>query len=270
MRLTCPDSNVRAEPARRHERAPPKVPPWQDTLYALAEDTGGRAIFDSNDLVSGIMQAARAVTSYYLIGYYSANNAKDGRYRRVRVALTNGRSAQLSYRPGYFVEKTFDKFTNADRERQLEEALLVENPITDISIAMEVNYFQLNAAEYFIPVSLKLPGSELVAARRRGERRAILDVIAEVKDEYRVTVQNVRDRLELHLNEQAAGELTAKPVQYETGFTLLPGKYGIKVLVRDGTSGRLGTYVTAFVVPNLEKETARVRISSVVLSSQSE
>ncbi|HMD50664.1 MAG TPA: hypothetical protein VKG79_16245, partial [Bryobacteraceae bacterium] len=55
---------------------------------------------------------------------------------------------------------------------------------------------------------------------------------------------------------------------YDTGFTLLPGKYKIKFLARDSETGRIGTFETPFVVPNLNKEDKRVAISSVVLSSQ--
>jgi FAD/FMN-containing dehydrogenase len=61
---------------------------------------------------------------------------------------------------------------------------MLENPITDISIAMEVNYFQLNRAQYFIPVAVKIPGSELALARRGGAQRTLIDFIGEVKDEY--------------------------------------------------------------------------------------
>src|SRR4029077_5860912 len=54
----------------------------------------------------------------------------------------------------------------------------------------------------------------------------------------------------------------------DAGFTLLPGKYTLKFLARDAETGRIGTYQTAFVIPNLNKEEKRVPISSVVLSSQ--
>ena len=64
-----------------------------------------------------------------------------------------------------------------DRERQLEDALLLENPITDVPIAMEVNYFRLNRDEYFVPVAVKIPGSELALARRRGAQRTVIDLI---------------------------------------------------------------------------------------------
>jgi hypothetical protein len=63
-------------------------------------------------------------------------------------------------------------------------------------------------------------------------------------------------------------ELARRPIKYDTGFTLLPGKYMIKILARDDETGRIGTYQTTFVIPNLNKEDKRVPISSVVLSSQ--
>jgi VWFA-related protein len=240
----------------------------QDTLFALAKDTGGKAMFDYNDLALGIAQAADAMSSYYVIGYYSTHIAQDGKFRRIRIALAGGLSAELSYRQGYFADKEFARFTAADKERQLEEALALEDPITEITIAMEVNYFQLNRAEYFIPVAVKIPGSELNLARRRGAARTEIDFIGEVKDEFGVTHQNVRDRLNISLSDDTASQLATRPIQYETGFTLLPGKYVIKFLARDATTGRIGTYQASFTVPNLNREEVRLPISSVVLSSQ--
>jgi VWFA-related protein len=240
----------------------------QDALYSLARDTGGLSLFDSNDLTRGIVQAAGAVTSYYSIGYYSTHPAQDGRFRRVEVKLANGRTGQLAFRRGYYADKTFARLNGAERERQLEEALMLEDPVTDITIAMELNYFQLNRAEYFVPVAVKIPGSELALARRRGAQRTLLDFIGEVKDDFGVTIQNVRDRLDIRLSDQTAADLAARPIQYETGFTLLPGKYVIKFLARDAEAGRIGTYQTSFTIPNLNREEARLPISSVVLGSQ--
>jgi hypothetical protein len=57
-------------------------------------------------------------------------------------------------------------------------------------------------------------------------------------------------------------------VQYDAGFTLLPGSYIIKFLARNAETGRIGTYLAEFVVPNLNKELIRLPISSVVLSGQ--
>jgi VWFA-related protein len=241
----------------------------QDTLYALAKDTGGKALVDYNDLSLGIRQAAEAQTSYYVLGFYSTHSANDGKYRRVQVRLKDPtRQATLTHRPGYFADKEWLKQTGVERERQLEEALMLENPITDITIALELNHFQITRPEYFVPLAAKIPGSELELARRRGAKRLMLDVLVEVKDGFGATVRNMRDRIDVAINAANAERLATQPIQYDTGFTLLPGRYVVKFLVRDAEVGRIGTYQTAFTIPNLNREPTRLPISSVVLGSQ--
>jgi len=115
-------------------------------------------------------------------------------------------------------------------------------------------------------VSVRMPGSELTRARSsRGFRlqadaRVAIDMIGELKDEHGVTHRNVRDRIEI--------PATSGSVQYETAFTVLPGNYVLKVLARNEITGRIGTFQTAFTVPNLDREAARLPISSVVLTNQ--
>jgi VWFA-related protein len=240
----------------------------QDALYAIASDTGGKAMIDNNDLAMGIVNAQKAMSSYYVIGYYSTNAALDGKFRKVSITLKEFPSAKLDFRQGYLGDKEFGKFNAADKERQLEDALMMEDPVTDLTIAMEVNYFQLNGAEYYVPVVMKIPGSELALARRGGAERTRIDFIGEIKNEYGSTIENIRDKVDRELSGATAAELVKRQIQYDTGYTLLPGSYTIKVLARDNETGRIGTYINKFVIPNLNKETQRIPISSVVLSSQ--
>jgi VWFA-related protein len=242
----------------------------QDTLYSLAKDTGGKAFFDFNDLSLGIQQAADAQDSYYIIGYYSTQTALDGKFRRVKVSLANTESNfQLAYRQGYYGDKEFSKQSIADRERGLEEAMMLDNPVTDITVALELNYFQLNQAEYFIPIAVKIPGSELALARKRGAQKVSLDFITEVKDDpYNITQSNIRDKLEKNIADSTAAQLASQPIHFETGVTLLPGPYVLKFLVRDAETGRIGTYIKKFTIPNLNKEEKTLPISTVVLGSQ--
>ncbi len=161
-------------------------------------------------------------------------------------------------------------FTTADKERQLEDALMLGDPVTELTIAMELNYFQLNRAEYFVPIVVKIPGRELALAKKRGAEHTLIDFVLEVKDEggYNTTVQNLRDNVNIKLTDATAAELAKRPVEYDTGFTLLPGKYSIKFLARDDETGRIGTFQTSFVIPNLNKEIKQIPISSVVLAGQ--
>src|SRR6266702_1180823 len=242
----------------------------QDTLYALAGDTGGKALLDSNDLTQGIVQAQKSESNYYIIGYYTSNHALNGKFRKVKVSLNNTElAANLDYRQGYFGEKEWGKYTTADKERQLEDALMQGDPWTELTIAMEINYFQLNKAEYFVPLMVKIPGRELALAKKRGADHTLIDFVGEIKDDYGgTTVNNIRDHIDAKLTDQTAAELAKHPVEYSSGYTILPGKYTIKVLARDNETGRIGTFQTTFIIPNLNKETKRVPISSVVLSGE--
>lgn len=241
----------------------------QDTLYSLASDTGGKALLDTNDLTRGITQAQRSISDYYVLSYYTSNTALDGRFRRIKITVNRPEVAKIEFREGYFAGKEFAKFNAADKERQLEDALMLEDPITDLTIAMELDYFQLNSAEYFVPLVVKIPGHELALARHRGADHTLLDFIGEIKDVYGgSTVTNIRDDINVRLTNHTEAQLARVPIEYDFGVTLLPGTYRIKFLARDDETGRIGTYDTTFSIPNLNKEAQRVPISSVVLSSQ--
>ena len=241
----------------------------QDTLYALAGDTGGKALLDNNDLTRGIVDAQHSVSNYYIIGYYTTNTTLDGKFRRVKISVNPELTANLDYRQGYYAGKVFGKFTAADKDRQLEEALMLGEPITELTIAMEINYFQLNKAEYWVPFVVKIPGRELALAKKSGAERTHIEFIGEIKDVYGgTTVQNVRDNADFKLTDASAAEWAKVPIEYDGGYTMLPGKYSFKFLARDDETGRIGTYQTTFVIPNLNKEDKKVPISSVVLSAQ--
>jgi VWFA-related protein len=241
----------------------------QDTMYSLAADTGGKALFDNNDLTRGIVQAQRAISDYYIVGYYTTDTAQNGRFRKVKITVDAPSDASLAYREGYYANKEFAKFTEVDKERQLEDALMLGDPITDLTIAMEIDYFQLNRAEYYVPIIVKIPGRELSLAKKFGAEHTVIDFVCEIKDEVGgYTVSNVRDNVDVKLTDATALELAKRPIEYDSGFTLLPGRYSIKFLARDDETGRIGTYQSEFIIPNLNKETTRLPISSVVLSSQ--
>ena len=237
-------------------------------LSPLQAHAGEEALFDNNDLGKGIVNAQRAVSSYYILGYYTTKTALDGKFRRIKISLNSGLAAKLDYRQGYFAGKQFNKFTAADKERQLEDALMLPDPITELTIAMEIDYFQLNRAEYFVPLVVKIPGRELALAKRGGAERTMIDFIGEIKDSAGTTIMNVRDKVNIKLSDATALELSKRPIEYDAGFTLLPGKYTLKFLARDDETGRIGTYQATFTIPNLNKELKLQPISSVVLSSQ--
>ncbi len=244
----------------------------QETLYSLAAGTGGKALLDSNDLSLGIAQVQKDIASYYILSYASLNQADDGRYRRIQVKVAPRLAAarlKLDYRSGYFAPATFAKMSSSDREAGLQQALKSENPSTDLPIAVEVDYFRLAKDKYFVPVSVKIPGSAL-SFRSKGRKAATeLDFIAEVRDGQRRVASVVRDTIPLKLDDAIAGQVGRKQIQYDTGLTLAPGKYTLRFVARENGEGKVGTFETPFTIPDLTAGNA-LRLSSVILSNQRE
>jgi VWFA-related protein len=242
----------------------------QETLFTLASDTGGKALLDSNDLTLGIRQVQKDIESYYILTYSSAITAEDGRYRRIQLKLAPRAAtlkAKLDYRKGYFAPTIFAKMRESDKESQLQQALESENPITDLPIAVEIDYFRLDKSKYFVPVSVEIPGSAL-AFRSKGAKQATeLDFTAQVTDARGRVASSVRDTIPLKLDEATAGQVAHKHIQYDTGLTLAPGKYTLRFVARENGEGKVGTFETPFTIPDLASGSA-LRVSSVIFSNQ--
>ena len=245
----------------------------QDTLYTLASDTGGKALIDSNDLSLVIRQAQQDISSYYILGYYSTNAAEDGKFRKISVKLASKElqaSAKVDFRNGYYASKVFSKFNSGDKERQLEEALTLGDPVSEIPLALEVDYFRVAQNRYLVPVSVKIPGSVVALAKKGGKQSTDLDFILQVRESPSGRlVQTVRDNITVKLTDQDASQLEHRNLQYDTGPTLQSGKYNLRFLARENQTGKMGTFETNFVIPDLTAS-KDLRMSSVILSSQVE
>jgi VWFA-related protein len=242
----------------------------QETLATLAADTGGKAFFDSNDLALGIEKVQQEMRSYYILGYYTTNAAEDGRYRKITVRLTNGMVAKLEHRPGYYASKIWTKMGGADKEQQLKEALSAGDPITDLPLAMQVDYFRVGPTSYFVPVSVKVPASVVAMAAKGGGNLTQLDFVGQIQDETKAVVGNVSDFIKIKLDSENSAQIARRSFQYDTGFTLEPGRYRMKFLVRENVSGKMGTFETRFIVPDLSADTSGLKLSTVIWSGQRE
>src|SRR5712692_4333139 len=127
----------------------------RETLATLASDTGGRAFFDVGDFREVFQKVQADASGYYLLGYYSSNPQRDGRWRRLKVRLAApGASSggRLRFREGYYAPKDYAVFTAEDRERQLEEAMRAETPRVELALALETGHFRLAKDEIFVSI----------------------------------------------------------------------------------------------------------------------
>jgi VWFA-related protein len=235
----------------------------QETLTTLAADTGGTAFLDSNDFGEAFGKVTNDISSYYILGFASTNPDRDGRYRRLTVKLRNKSDVKVEAREGYYADRDFTHTAKGDREIQLQEQLSMQIPATDVPLFVTTGFFRLAADRYYVPVSLTVPGSAVPPAAKAGDKLT-LDVAGFIRDERNFPVGRIRDTMTVP--PASTDSLAARQVLYETGVTLPPGRFSVKVVVRENTTGQMGTFETKLVVPELKQ--APVKVSSVVLSTQ--
>jgi VWFA-related protein len=237
----------------------------QDTLTSLASDTGGKAFMDSNDFGDAFARVQRDMSAYYLLGYNSSNATKDGRFRRIRVRLkTPTPGARVEARQGYYADRDFAHTANTDRETQLQEMLFSAVSATDLPVFVNAGYFRLAADRYYVPISMAVPGSAVPIPQEKDKDKIALDVLGIVQDEQGRPVGRIRQTMKLPPG--SVGTLTAKQILYQSAVTLPPGRFSIKVVVRENTSGLMGSFEAPIVVPELKQ--AALKVSSVILSTQ--
>ncbi len=255
----------------------------QETLATLSSDTGGKAFFDANDFAPAFQQVQNDTAAYYILGFKSTDQRQDGSYRHLTVKVSRP-DVKLEYRPGYYAPADFKHQKTEDRELALQEQMRSDLPATDVAMYLQALYFRANDShngELFVPVSLIVPGSQIPFAKVKDLDKASLDIMGQVRrpvgkdvdvcaistteDEHNfVSVGNVRDTVKLAVNQ--AQQVERKNIQYSTGFTLAPGCYQLKFVVRENQTGAMGSFETLINVPDLKK--APVKLSSVVLSNQ--
>src|SRR5438093_6637268 len=235
----------------------------QETLSTLASDTGGTAFTDTNDFGEAFTKVVKDISSYYILGFASTNSNKDGRFRRISVRLRNRSGVKIEARDGYYADRDFTHTAKGDREILLQEQLAMQIPATDVPLFVTTGFFRLAPDRYYVPVSLAVPGSAVPPAAKSTDK-VTLDVAGFIRDERNVPVGRIRDTMTVP--PASADCLATRQVLYETGVTLPPGRFSVKMVVRENTTGQMGTFETKLVVPELKQ--APVKVSSVVLSTQ--
>jgi VWFA-related protein len=234
----------------------------QEVMATLSSDTGGKAFFDSNDFAPAFAQVQNDTSAYYAVGFHSSNPARDGKFRKLTVKLDRP-GVKLEYRPGYYAPADFQHSGKEDREQELQDELASDLPATDIAVYLDAMYLRLDQNRYYVPVSLLIPGSQIPFVKGGDKDKATLDIIGAVVDEVHRQIGRARETVKLNLDQTIGAR--QKNIQYTTNFSLPPGKYTLKFVVRENQTGRVGSFVATITLPDMKK--TPLKMSSIVLAS---
>ena len=231
---------------------------------SLAADTGGFSVKNTNDLLGGIKRIADESQSYYLVGYNSSNTARDGRFRKIQVKVA-GKGLKVRARKGYYAPLEGGKA--ADRKPGVDP---------NIQAALDSPYEQedvpLRMTSYVMGETLLGKASVVVAADVDVAKFGFEEKDARLHDtlEYLLVVAHRESgeyfrydqKVEMKLRPETRDRLNRTWYGVVKDFELAPGGYQAKIVVRDKNTGKIGTVVHEFEVPDL----TQFRVSTPVLT----
>jgi VWFA-related protein len=232
---------------------------------SLAADSGGFTVRNSNDLAAGLKRIADETRVYYLIGYNPTNTARDGAFRKIEVKVRGRRGLEVRARKGYYAPSDRARAPEArpGTDPAFQAALDSPYELEDVPLRM-THYVRdetaLDRARVFLAAEvdvrrLELPESD---GKAQGALQYLMVAVQRGGGPY----FRVDQTLELALPPEVRDEIgrTWLPVVRE--FELPTGRYRAKMVVRDRTSGRMGTVIHDFEVEDLQP----FRVSTPVLS----
>jgi VWFA-related protein len=238
----------------------------RETLSTLATDTGGRMFTDLNNFSPVYQYVQKVNTSYYLIGYTPSNTKADGKFRRIRVDVVEGRGLKVEARPGYYAPVSFGRSSGQQKEVQLADALNSEAPYLDLPLAVETAYFLQSDGHYYVVLAAKIPGSAIPFHEHSTVHQTQFDFAWRATDSRGKVAGALRDTLPVKLNASTFQTVLKGNILYEGGLVLPPGTYKLKVVARENLTGKMGTFEKQLVLPAVSK--TGLSLSSIVVSNE--
>jgi VWFA-related protein len=242
----------------------------QDGMNALASDTGGKAIFNTNDLKKGLAPAIKETSTYYLLAWRPDGDAqKQRRFRNLEVKLVGRPDLTVRVRKGYFdvdppaavVVKAAKDAKDAPASKptsapaKLRESIMAAYPERGLPILLSADYYDIADKGPILSTAVQVPGEFLVFGEQPdGKIQAIIDISAVFYDDKGVARSNFIERIVTTAPDLERAKNYSHDITFTYPAKLPPGLYQVRVAARDDKSGRIGSAHAWIEIPDLAKK----------------
>jgi hypothetical protein len=230
----------------------------QDSLRVLADSTGGFAAVNRNDLNGAFDRIVSENSSYYMLGFYSTNDRRNGRYRKLEVRVKRP-GLRVRNRTGYYEARgRAPSQPNASNSPTalpvaVTEALGSPLPMSGVPMKVFAAPYKGQAPNAAVALVFEIDIRNFDFVQNGGTFNEQVDV----------AFTSVNTQGKVFPGERQTATLTLKPDTYERakarGLRVLsqanlpPGRYQIRVAAGN-KSGKAGSVVYDLEVPDFSKE----------------
>ncbi|MFP5284316.1 MAG: VWA domain-containing protein, partial [Thermoanaerobaculia bacterium] len=220
----------------------------RDSLFLIADGTGGELYENFNDLSAAMGQMLKRTSVTYLLAFQPENLPRDGSYHRLRVEVRNAaKGTRVVHRPGYYAPRPFGERSAAERMLQTAQQVIGGQENGAIPASVLAAPFHTGSPEAYVPVLVEVDGPALLAGHPAGKPLPA-EIYVYAMDQDGKVVDYVTQSLGLDLG-KVEPALRKSGLKFFGHLDLPPGDYSVRVLVRNGATGVMGLRVATVQVP---------------------
>jgi VWFA-related protein len=235
-------------------------------LGALADQTGGFLIHDTNDLSNGLRRINDDMHGYYMVTYLPKNDDYNGRFRQISVKL-NRPNLEVQTRKGYYAVESVGQLPVLDYEAPAIAAARNANPNS--------NPFRFMGSALSFPAPLR-PGLSLILAEvplsalsfspssDNKSYNADLSIVALIKDQADQVVQKLSQHYPLTGPLDKVDAAKRGDVLFYRETQLAPGAYKVELIAYDGPTGKASLRKVALEIPISDETKPRLSTLAVL------
>jgi VWFA-related protein len=281
--FTDASSDVPSDPSGRLQRiAGGELVESQDAMNALARDTGGRPIFNTNALDVGVKQALQETSNYYLVAWRpERSEQKSEKFRNIEVNVIGRPNLSVRVRKGFFdferapvtagrQSKPPDQKTDESKEKaaesQLRAAITAPFPERGLPVSLSLAWIDTAEKRQTLNIAVQVNGGAVSFEREGDKRKAVVDVAGSVYNEEGKAGATFGERLTVTDQTKGTNMNIGPDLVYSYPLTLPPGLYQVRVAVRDEKTGRIGSTQQWIEIPDLSAH--KIVLSSLIVSER--
>ena len=216
-----------------------------DVIHLLAERTGGKAFYNTNDIGSAVRAALRDSEVTYTLGFYANSEKLDGQFHDIKVRVKR-KGVRVRHRKGYVArnEAVFDTEQRSDEIRQLLHA-----PIDATTIGIYVRHEPDAEQAGSVKLTIRVEASDITLAPNGERRQGKLEIVVAQKDLEGEILATESQTLDLNLTPRNYESIT------RDGAMLLwktvepdPEVAEFRVVIVDHLSGTMGSLHVPYTV----------------------
>jgi VWFA-related protein len=218
----------------------------QGSMEDIANETGGEAIFGTNDLAGALRRAMEDGSNYYTLAYRPQNHNWNGSFRKIKVELAQ-HGYSLTYRRGYFASA--DDITNEDAAQELNAALQPSAPqSTLLLVRSNVIPPDANNPDVVVDTTVDTAGIDFTTGPDGMRHGKLLVLLVALNDSAggKPAVQSddppqTSGTLHLDYTPEQYQNILKTGIRFGLKLPLKPGNYRLRLGVSDMNNHRLGT-----------------------------